>query len=76
MASKKSSYQKLKERVDELEKDRYHLYQDFKAYVQQKMSFTDALGYKTRFALDDSIENAIWMGESSFFKELNNGKEK
>jgi len=63
--AKKSSYQKLKEEVEELKKQSEGYYHALKRSVQGTMGYEELFLYKTRFRIDDDTEKSFWMGETS-----------
>ena len=59
-----SSYQKLKKKIEEMEKEYVNLKNDFKKY--SKGDFGVKTHYDTMFKFEEDLEKTMWAGESSF----------
>lgn len=59
-----SSYQKLKIKIAEMEKEYKNLKSDFKKY--SKGDFGVKVHYDTMFKFEEDLETQAWAGDSSF----------
>lgn len=74
MAKKNNSYQKLKDKIVSLEKDKRELKSDLRKVVMDNHFETKGKWYVI-FRFEDDFENMVWNGDSTFNSQ-NNGKER
>jgi len=66
--AKKSSYQKLKDEIERIKKEKNEWYGALKRSIRGDMPEGEYLILKLRFNVEDNCEKMVWSGESSYSK--------
>ena len=67
--AKKSSYQRLKEKIASLDKEKAEYCRALKMSIQGTMDSHELFVFKTRFKMEDEFEAAVWFGEPCSLKK-------